>query len=431
MSIPKPGIPQPLELSAFWFLSLRFFSSISRKTTATLQQGQGTALPGEGAPAGGDIWSRVWGPRQTSALGSTCTELTTQQPRTNAEKDGTLCGEITLLASRAPNSATLPARTAPRGSDRMGMSWAPVLGMQTQPLTSRAAVVGRLSEPPLGGARESPQPPGSTSRTEVCLRDAPVSRAPSRTRRTSTVRTVTEMPKITTCPEAWALQTLGPMAPCSRAMLRSWGSAAVGPLPTMHQWHPHSPFWRPKPRLGITDAPRGQNPRTRGTQGSQRSWTGGHGPTAGPRGQELLGDGRTSARSLLWRSVPLEPIQSNAGRPEPAPEPQCHLSSRPLPSVRPAPPGSNPDPNSTRFHSSLQKHHSVQNPATPHTLPVPGSQPGHDQQGQEWASRWTSSSPWVTGQDRALVPASPSTGRGLSPRAHLLPCERGPGPDWT
>lgn len=80
------------------------------------------------------------------------------------------------------------------------------------------------------------------------------------------MRTVTEVPKIMTRPEAWALQTLGPMAPCSRAMLRSWGSAAVGPLPTMHQWHPHSPFWRPKPRLGITDAPRGQNPRTRGTR---------------------------------------------------------------------------------------------------------------------------------------------------------------------
>lgn len=298
-------------------------------------------------------------------------------------------------------------------------------------------MVERLSEPPLGGARESPQPPGSTSRAEVCLRDAPVSRAPSRTLRTSTVRTVTEVPKITTRPEAWALQTLGPMAPCSRTMLRSWGSAAVGPLPTMHQWHPHSPFWRPKPRLGIADAPRGQNPSTRGTQGSRRTCTGGHGPTAGPRGQEPLGDGRTPARSSLWRSVPLEPVQSNAGRPEPAPEPRRHLSSRPLPSVRPAPPGSSPDPDSTRLHSSLHKHRSARNPATPHTLPVPGSQPGHDQQGQEWASRllrtsrWTSSSPRVTGQDRALVPASPPTGRGLRTRAHLLPCARGPGPDCT
>lgn len=49
VSIPKSSIPQPQELSAFWVLFLLFFSSISRKTTGTLPQGQGTALPGEGA----------------------------------------------------------------------------------------------------------------------------------------------------------------------------------------------------------------------------------------------------------------------------------------------------------------------------------------------------------------------------------------------
>lgn len=113
-------IPQPQELSAFWFLSLRFFCSISRKTTGSLQQGQGTALPGEGAPAGTDICSQVWGPRQTSALGSACTELTTQQPRTNAEKDGTLCREITLLASRAPNSWRPPSWPAQHHEAQIG-----------------------------------------------------------------------------------------------------------------------------------------------------------------------------------------------------------------------------------------------------------------------------------------------------------------------
>lgn len=119
MSIPESGIPQPQELSAFWFRSL-LFCSISRKTTGTLQQGQGTTLPGEGAPAGGDIWSRVWGARQTSALSSTCTELTTQQPRTKAEKDGTLCGEITQLASRAPNSGRPPSRPAQHHEAQVG-----------------------------------------------------------------------------------------------------------------------------------------------------------------------------------------------------------------------------------------------------------------------------------------------------------------------
>lgn len=292
-------------------------------------------------------------------------------------------------------------------------------------------MVGRLSEPPLGQARESSQPSGSTRRTEVCLRDAPVSRAPSLTRRTSTVRAVTEVPKITTHPGAWALRTLGPMAPCSQAMLRLWGSAAVGPLPTMRQWHPHSPFWRPKPPQGIADAPRGQNP-------AQEALRAAGAPGQEAPGPQLVHPGKSSwvtgahlhgthsgARSLWSPSGATQGALSRPRSPEgtfPAGRSPLCGQPRQVPTQIRTPHGFTPACTNTTPYETQPR---------PHTLPVPGSQPGHDQQGQEWVSRllhrspWTSSSPRVTGQDRALVPTSPPTGLGLSTRVHLLPASAG------
>lgn len=91
------------------------------------------------------------------------------------------------------------------------------------------------------------------------------------------MRTVMEAPENATHQGAWALRTLGPMAPCGGAVLRSWGSAAAGPLPTTCQWCPHSPFWRPKPSPGIADTPRGQSASGRARR------------AGGASGQEALG----------------------------------------------------------------------------------------------------------------------------------------------
>lgn len=93
VSIPKSGISQPQELSTFWFLLLLFFSSVSRKTTGTLQQGQGTALPEAGArgwraylvPGLGSKADPLWAPSARN--------LQHNSPAPTPRKTGTFVGK--------------------------------------------------------------------------------------------------------------------------------------------------------------------------------------------------------------------------------------------------------------------------------------------------------------------------------------------------
>lgn len=172
----------------------------------------------------------------------------------------------------------------------MGMSWVPVLGTQTQPLMSRAAVVGQLSEPLLGGARESPQPPGSTRRI-VCPRDVPVSQASSLTQRTSAVRTVTEVPKITTRPGAWALRTRGqrlPAAGHAEVVGVSCSRASTRRTPVV----PQQPVLATDTTPGIADAPGGRIPAQEALG------------AAGAPGQEAMGPQPAHPGKSSWVTGP-------------------------------------------------------------------------------------------------------------------------------